>query len=289
MIVEFAVNAARESPIHIDSELDLRQHEHVSVLGDLDVNKDTAWMSHLSSRDGKLLSGVEPLSFYTRDVPTLCKDGCLLFRAWDTSKKLPCKGVNQVLQKHLKWERPAGSPNVYWQTPKQAIKVGNGAEWSFTVYKSVWQVPCEGGEECVMSKTIACSYQGTEDARENCCTQKQVLSAAALTDQGIVDFKLGESKARENLLGSTWGSTDAMHTQGWRWPAGLPALVPKVVGADTIVVGQTSLPYPGAVSNEELEAMMQSGGCVTSGFNALLGTAANQGASIDSNSRISCS
>jgi len=148
-----------------------------------------------------------------------------------------------------------------------------------------------------MSKTIACSYQGTEDARENCCTQKQVLSTAALTDQGIVDFKLGESKAPEDLL----GSTDAMHTQkkkkekekkktqGWSWPAGLSALIPKVVGADTTVVGQTSLPYPGAVSNEELEAMMQSGGCVTSGFDALLGTAANQGASIDSNSRISCS
>jgi len=122
-----------------------------------------------------------------------------------------------------------------------------------------------------MSKTVACSYPGSERSREQCCTQKLVQTQAALTGKGLVTLKLGESRSSDWLGSSTDLSADLGRngaSQGWTWPAGLSVLVPRIVGTGTLVAGR-STPSAMDMTQEYFMGLMETGGCTTS---SLLGT-----------------
>ena len=282
-ILEFPLEAEQEEPIRIETQWNLTKSAHVSILGNLNqLTQFNSWNVRLTCLDGQLFSGVRQMGRLA--TAASCGTGqqgsgyCLTTKVWHTGKVLPCAAVNEIIARNMVWKRPMTAPGVYWESPKQTLRLKVSAtaaernqDWAFTVYKSLWPIECNSSQACYMSKTVACSYPGIDSTRQQCCTQKKLETAVALTDQGLVSFKLGETSTPSDLLGS---SADlGLHTaQGWRWPtgdSGFSAVMPRIMGVDQLVAGQ-STPYPGAMDSEDLGYL--AGACVTSGFNVRLGT-----------------
>ena len=152
-------------------------------------------------------------------------------------------------------------------------------DWSLQLFKSVWPVGCKT-PPCYMSKTSVCSYAGAASTREQCCSEKNLLRGTKekLTDEGHATFKLGESTAPDNLLGSS-AETGA---QAYVYPTGkydLNGTVPKIVGSDSFLAGLAT-PSGNKMSCDGLELYFvakKDGGCVSNGSSARFGTV-NMGA-----------
>ena len=77
------------------------------------------------------------------------------------------------------------------QLRDSSVANSTSSEWEVQRFMSVLPVDCEE-KDCFMTKALVCSKLTTSQGKESCCTQKRMVKKSNLTDQGLVDFKLGE-------------------------------------------------------------------------------------------------